>query len=108
MTGLPNCAVYDNQGVTLDWAPRADVLLWGLCGGLGGPRSSGEIQLHVPDRSDDHLQLAQACQADLPTFGHLYGDDWATPHSSFGMGNDGAGRSSARVSSGDPLCRMCA
>ena len=37
----------------------------------------------------DHLQPAQARQADPPTFGRRDGGDWATPNDSFGISNDG-------------------
>jgi hypothetical protein len=48
-----------------------------------------EYGFTLPTIPMDHLPPAQACQADLPTFGHLYGGDWAAPRGSFSMSNDG-------------------
>ena len=56
---------------------------------LMGPEPPVEYSFILPTVPMGNLRPAQSCQADLPTFGHLFGGDWAAPHGSFSMSNDG-------------------
>jgi hypothetical protein len=56
---------------------------------LVGPKPPLDYGFTLPPLPMDHLQPAQSCQAALPTFGHLFGGDYAAPHGSITMSNDG-------------------
>jgi hypothetical protein len=56
---------------------------------LMGPQPPVEYSFNLPTVPMGNLRPAQSCQVYLPTFGHLFGGDWAAPHGSFTMTNDG-------------------